>query len=77
MTITLKNIPPALHKRLKDSAVRNRRSLNSEILARLEGVGPAAFRDADAYAADLRAFTSSLPRLDHRLIDKFKRQGRA
>jgi plasmid stability protein len=34
--LTLKNIPDDLHARLKASAARNRRSLNSEILARLE-----------------------------------------
>ncbi len=36
--ITLKNIPPELHRRLKERAVRNRRSLNSEMLACLESV---------------------------------------
>ena len=35
-TLTLKNIPEDLHARLKASAERNRRSLNSEILVRLE-----------------------------------------
>ena len=35
-TLTLKNIPDKLHARLKASAGRNRRSLNSEILVRLE-----------------------------------------
>lgn len=76
MTITLKNIPLGLHARLKASAARNRRSLNSEILARLE-TGPATRGSREDDARDLAAFTSSLPRIDHRLIDKFKRQGRA
>jgi len=35
-TLTLKNIPDRLHARLRASAERNRRSLNSEILFRLE-----------------------------------------
>ena len=35
-TLTLKKIPGKLHARLKASAERNRRSLNSEILVRLE-----------------------------------------
>ncbi|MBN2450056.1 MAG: Arc family DNA-binding protein [Lentisphaeria bacterium] len=34
-TITLKNVPPTLHRRLKEQAGRHFRSLNSEILARL------------------------------------------
>ena len=35
-SITLRDLPAALHKRLKDSAERNRRSLNAEILWLLE-----------------------------------------
>ena len=34
-TLTLKNIPEGLHARLRQSAEKNRRSLNGEILARL------------------------------------------
>jgi hypothetical protein len=77
MTITLKNIPPALHLRLKDSAARNRRSLNSEILARLEADVAKPARNLDTYANDLRAFTNSLPKLDAKLIARFKNAGRA
>ena len=36
LTLTLKNIPAHLHAKLKESAEKNRRSLNSEILTRLE-----------------------------------------
>ena len=36
LNLTLKNIPKDLHARLRESAEKNRRSLNSEILARLE-----------------------------------------
>ena len=35
-SITVRDIPPALHKRLKESAERNRRSLNAEIIWRLD-----------------------------------------
>lgn len=77
MTITLKNIPPALHGRLRDSAARNRRSLNSEILARLEADIARPARDPEAYGSDLREFTRTLPRLDAKLITRFKRIGRA
>lgn len=75
-TLTLKNIPADLHARLKASAERNRRSLNSEILARLEGGGAPAQRDREAYSRDLRAFTGALPRIDHRLATGFKIKGR-
>lgn len=34
--LVLRNIPPALHQRLKDEAQRHHRSMNREILAILE-----------------------------------------
>lgn len=37
-TITLKNVPEDLHRRLKARAARNRRSLNSEVIHCLETV---------------------------------------
>jgi plasmid stability protein len=36
-TITLKNIPTDLHRKLKKRAAENHRSLNGEILATLKG----------------------------------------
>lgn len=36
INMTIKNIPPDLHRDLKESAARHRRSLNSEIIALLE-----------------------------------------
>jgi len=36
MNLTLKNIPEPLYRRLKEIAARNRRSLNSEVIHRLE-----------------------------------------
>ena len=76
-TLTLKNIPSDLHARLKASAEHNRRSLNSEILARLESGGTQAPADQEAYSRDLRAFTAALPRIDHRRASGFKVKGRA
>ena len=35
-TLTIKNLPPELYERLKQSAERNRRSLNREIIVCLE-----------------------------------------
>jgi plasmid stability protein len=40
-SVTLRDLPPELHKELKESAQRNRRSLNAEILWRLENTGRA------------------------------------
>ncbi len=76
-TLTLKNIPDDLHARLKASAARNRRSLNSEILVRLEQDIARPVRDPVAHAETLRAFAARLPRVDHRRVTRYKRQGRA
>lgn len=77
LTLTLKNIPVRLHATLKKSAERNRRSLNSEILARLERDVAAPVVDPAALARRLRAFTAHLPRVEHRRVGRYKRQGRA
>lgn len=77
LTLTLKNIPKNLHARLKDSAERNRRSLNSEILARLESEFSAPVVDRDAHARALRDLVADLPRVDHAKVTRYKRQGRA
>lgn len=77
LNLTLKNIPRELHARLRESADRNRRSLNSEILARLEREFAAPLVDAGAHARALRAFVAKLPRVDHSRVARYKRQGRA
>jgi plasmid stability protein len=76
-TLTLKNIPDDLHARLKASAERNRRSLNSEILVRLEQDISRPVLDPLVHAQTLRAFSARLPRVDHRPVTRYKRQGRA
>jgi antitoxin FitA len=75
-TLTLKNIPDELHALLKESAERNRRSLNSEILVRLESAFAAPLIDPRRHARELKTFTDAQPRVDHSLVDRFKRQGR-
>ena len=77
LTLTLKNIPDHLHAMLKESAERNRRSLNGEILARLERELAAPVVDPTAHARKLRAFTARLPRVEHSRVSRYKRQGRA
>jgi antitoxin FitA len=79
-TLTLKNIPDGLHARLKASAERNRRSLNSEILFRLEKDIQDISRpvlDPVVHAETLRAFAARLPRVAHQHVTRYKRQGRA
>ena len=75
-TLTLKNIPDDLHALLKDSAERNRRSLNSEILIRLESAFTAPVVDVHEHARDLKAFTDAQPMIDHARVDRYKRHGR-
>jgi hypothetical protein len=76
-TLTLKNVPKDLHARLKKSAESNRRSLNSEILVRLEQDISRPVLDPVAHAATLRAFATRLPRVSHQRVTRYKRQGRA
>jgi plasmid stability protein len=79
-TLTLKNIPDGLHARLKASAERNRRSLNSEILVRLEKDIQDISRpvlDPVVHAETLRAFAARLPRVAYQHATRYKRQGRA
>ena len=76
-TLTLKNIPDGLHARLKASAERNRRSLNSEILVRLEQDISRPVLDPVVHAQTLRAFAARLPRVAHQHVTRYKRQGPA
>ena len=76
LTLTLKNIPANLHALLKESAEKNRRSLNSEILARLERDLTAPTIDPDVHARELKAFTARLPKVEHIRVSRYKRQGR-
>ena len=75
-TLTLKNIPEELHARLKKSAEQNRRSLNSEILIRLESCFTAPLVDVNEEVRRMKAFTDGQTPVDHSLIDQFKRRGR-
>lgn len=77
LTLTLKNIPEDLHAMLKESAERNRRSLNSEILARLERELAAPTIDPRTHAKELKAFTARLPKVEHARVGRYKHQGRA
>lgn len=77
-TLTLKNLPDALHLRLAAAAKRHRRSLNNEAIVCLEaGLGAAAFPVGDQLA-QIRALRHSLGphSFDPDEIDAFKREGR-
>ena len=54
--LTLKNIPEELLQRLRDSAHRNRRSITSEVLARLDVALPPPPEEPEVTLARLAAF---------------------
>jgi plasmid stability protein len=77
LNLTLKNVPPELHARLKASAEANRRSLNREILARLESQLDAPPINVAAELRALEGFVAELPRVDHGLVRRYRSAGRA
>ena len=77
LNLTLKNIPADLHQRLKMRAESNRRSLNREILALLEGQLEAPSVDIAAEQARLEQFVAALPHVDHTRVRRYRGSGRA
>lgn len=76
-TITLKNIPEQLHKKIKQRAVQHHRSLNSEIIACLERSLVSSPVDTDTLLARARSFRSRLSvRLTNKDLTVLKNQGR-
>ena len=77
MTITLKNIPDDLHRRLKARAARHHRSLNSEVIASLESVVRSEPLDTEAYLARIRRLRPpGHERLTQDDFDGLKNEGR-
>ena len=77
-TLTIKNIPEPLVRRLKTRAVLHHRSLNREVIASLETVAKAAPVDPEALLARARA-VRRVPaglRLTDRLLARVKATGR-
>lgn len=78
-TLTIKNIPDPLLKRLKKQAVAHRRSVNFEVISYLEQMTHSVPVDADALLARARA-TRRTPkgiRLTDRVLRDFEVAGRA
>jgi len=78
-TLTLKNIPDAVYERLKASAERNRRSMNSEAIVCLEAAlvpTRVATSERLSRARELRAALKPA-KFAARDIDTLKREGRA
>lgn len=77
-TLTIKNVPEVLVRRLKVQAARHRRSLNLEVIHLLESATQAAPVDAEARLARIRAMRPALRgiRLDEGLLRQLKGAGR-
>ena len=76
-TITLKRIPAGLHRALKQRAARNRRSLNSEVLATLESKVGERTRNVDALLEEARKIRARMKFVTtQEEIDAAKREGR-
>lgn len=78
INITVKNIPPEIHKDLKESAARHRRSLNGEIIALLEERLRPRKRSPEEMLAVSRALRERMKgvRLTQEIIDQAKKEGR-
>lgn len=59
-TITIKNVPPAVHRTLKARAKAHGRSLNKEIISTLEGSLHGVPIDAGAIGAHARAVRETM-----------------
>ena len=69
-TFTVKNIPPNLYERLKKSAERNRRSINSEIIVCIEKTVQSQAIDTEQVltkARKYRSLTQAMPISDDEL----------
>ena len=77
-TLTIKNIPELLVRRLKTQAARHRRSLNLEVIACLEATARAVPVDAEALLARARAVRRAPAgmRLTEAVLTRLKAAGR-
>jgi len=77
INFTLKNIPKELHKKLKERAKLNRRSINSEIIATLEQTTQTKIVNVQEVLARTRALREKMNvHTTDEEINRFKREGR-
>jgi len=77
-TLTIKNIPEKLRKRLKASAARHRRSINVEVISCLEKALVGDRVDPEDFLAQARSLRARMPRVfvTERDLRVAKNQGR-
>lgn len=78
-TLTIKNVPDALVRRLKRQAASHRRSLNLEVITCLESAAQATPVDVEAMLGRVRALRKAPVglRLTDGLLTRLKSHGRA
>ena len=77
--VTVRGIPEAVYEELKAEAERNRRSLNQEIVHRLETSVRAPHADPEGALERIRALRrrlDHLPPLNDELLEDARREGR-
>ena len=77
VAITVRGLPPDIHRRLKLLAAQNRRSLQKEIVFCLERYAERSFATREERLARVTKLHAELPKVDHRLINDMKCHGRA
>ena len=77
-SLTIKNVPPTLLRRLRQRAAANRRSLNLEVIACLESTVAATRTNPESLLARARAvrITPRGMRLTDRALARMKAAGR-
>ncbi len=77
-SLTIKGVPGEVLERLRRSAEEHRRSLNSEVIHRLERSVGSVPIDPDALFARVRRLQerTNLPSLTDELLDEARREGR-
>lgn len=76
-SLTIKNIPDPVLRKLKSRAASHRRSLNSEVIACLEALVQPAPLDVEAVMAEARSVRVTPKRpLTDRMLNRFRRTGR-
>ena len=78
-SLTIKNVPNPVLRRLKARAALHRRSLNLEVIACLESLVQSAPLDVDALLVRVREIrrTPARSRLSDRVLTRLKAAGRA
>lgn len=75
-SLTLKNVPEEVHRRLKERAERHRRSMNSEAIRILERTLCTTRRDADAVIAKAKALNRDIGKTFPDIVNESKKEGR-